>query len=77
MTIQIAAGDNTIQSFKLLPNGDMLVLICTGSQGVTGPPAAGDLVAIREIDLSGVPVRQVTLDQINTGLAALNRRHHA
>jgi hypothetical protein len=65
-------GDNTIQSFKLLPNGDMLVLICTGSQGVTGPPAAGDLVAIREIDLSGVPVREITLDQINTGLAALN-----
>jgi arylsulfate sulfotransferase len=65
-------GNNTIQSFKLLPNGDMLVLICTGSQGVTGPPAAGDLVAIREIDLSGVPVREVTLDQINTGLANLN-----
>ena len=60
-------GDNTIQSFKLLPNGDMLVLICTGSQGVTGPPPASDLIAIREIDLSGVPVQQVTLAQVNAG----------
>lgn len=64
-------GDNTIQSFKLLPNGDMLVLICTGSQGVTGPPPASDLIAIREIDLSGVPVQQVTLAQVNAGLATL------
>lgn len=64
-------GDNTIQSFKLLPNGDMLVLICTGSQGVTGAPPASDLIAIREIDLSGVPVQQVTLAQVNAGLATL------
>lgn len=63
---------SVINPFKLLANGDMLVLIGINSQTVTGPPPANELVVLREIDLAGVPVRQITLAQLNTALAAAN-----
>lgn len=52
-------SDTQIQSYKQLPNGDMLVVLSDNS-GVS---------ALREINLAGVPVRQITLDQLNTALA--------
>lgn len=62
-------SDSTIQPIKLLPNGDFLAVISIDSR-VSGPPAAGELIVLREIDLAGVPVRQITLDGINSSLSS-------
>ena len=59
-----------IQPIKPLPNGDYLLVISPNSIQVTGPPAAGQLDVLREIDLAGVPVHQITGDQVNAALTA-------
>ncbi len=61
---------SVINPVKLLPNGDMLMAIGINSLLVTGPPAPGELAVVREVDLAGVPVRQITLPQINSALSA-------
>jgi arylsulfate sulfotransferase len=62
-------SNTIIQPFKLLANGDIVTVISVGSS-VTGPPVAGQLIVLREIDLAGVPVQQISLDQLNTALTA-------
>lgn len=61
-------NNTAIQPIKLLPNGDLLAIISVDSR-LTAPPAAGDLIVVRELDLAGVPVRQISLDGINAALA--------
>ena len=63
-------NDTIIQPIKHLPNGNFLAVISVNS-AVTGPPHAGQLIVLRELDVAGVPVRQISLDQINSGLQAL------
>jgi hypothetical protein len=70
-------GPNTIiQPIKLLPNGNMLMVISFASQfvlpnqGVTLTPADESVNLIREIDLAGDPVAQLTMDQLNAELAS-------
>ena len=63
-------GDTLIQPIKPLPNGDFVMVIAPGSQTLTGPPSPSETVVLREIDLAGVTVRQITLNQMNTALTA-------
>jgi hypothetical protein len=65
-----------VQPIKQLPNGDYITVLSFGSQwlldsndNIVNPPAgATDL--IREIDLAGNPVKQITMDQLNSELSA-------
>ncbi len=65
-----------IQPIKLLPNGNFLVTISfpqqflIPGQGGTLTPADESIDLLREIDLAGNPVRQITLATINQELAA-------
>ena len=58
-----------IDPVKLLPNGDMMFLIAVGNNApALGPIPAGETITLRETDLAGVPVRDITIDDINTAL---------
>jgi len=54
---------------KILPNGDFLLLFSLSSQSLlSGPSPLGVFSALREIDLAGRTVRQVTIHQLNQKL---------
>lgn len=63
-----------IQPIKLLPNGNMLMVISFASQfvlpnqGVTLTPADESVDVIREIDLAGDPVAQLPMNVLNEEL---------
>gem|GEM_PF-1137374 len=61
-----------IQPIKLLPNGHFLMILSYNSQSVAtdGAPVPGTLDVLREIDLAGNPVREISADTLNTKLAA-------
>ena len=65
-----------VQPIKLLPNGNMLLTLSFASQytlpgqGVTLTPADESVDLIREIDLAGDPVAQITIATLNAKLAA-------
>lgn len=69
-------ADTIIQPIKLLPNGNLLLVLSFASQyvlpnqGVTLTPAIESVDLIREIDLAGDPVAQITLAALNAMLAA-------
>src|SRR4029077_9853607 len=60
-----------VQPVKLLPNGHFDVQISPTSSAVinSGPPPAGTIIAVLEIDLAGNTVREITLDTLNSRLA--------
>jgi hypothetical protein len=64
-------ADDIVQPIRLLPNGHFLVLISYASSlaihGVTVPPNTLD--AVREVDLVGNTIRQVTASQLEAALA--------
>lgn len=63
----------TIYSPKQLSNGDILLLIgASGSTILNNPPAPGTPNLVREIDLAGNTVKQITMTQLNARLAAAN-----
>ncbi len=59
---------------RLLSNGHMACLIAPASQSVatnpTTPVPSGSLVVLREFDLTGTTVRQLTMAQLNQRMAA-------
>jgi hypothetical protein len=62
-----------IQPVKLLPNGHFLMQISpTSSFPVNGnpPPPAGTIIAVREVDLAGNTIRELTLDTLSNSVAA-------
>lgn len=63
---------DTIQGIQLLPNGHLLLLISYLSSltqsAANGAP--GTINLVREIDLAGNTIRQITMDQLNQSLAA-------
>lgn len=71
-----ASANTIVQPIKLMPNGNLLVELSFPSQyvlpnqGVTLTPADESVDLIREIDLAGDPVAQITIAQLNTKLAA-------
>lgn len=64
---------DVIQGIRLLANGDLLMPISYLSS-VTLSSTSGVIDEIREIDLGGNTVRDLTLDQLNQKLAASNLR---
>ncbi len=69
-------ANTIIQPIKLLPNGNFLLVLSFASQyvlpnpGVTLTPADRSVDLIREINLAGDPVAQITLHTLNRKLAA-------
>ncbi|HTV04729.1 MAG TPA: aryl-sulfate sulfotransferase [Acidobacteriaceae bacterium] len=61
-----------LQGIQLLPNGDLLVLIAPlSSLKTTSTINSGTTIdAVREIDLAGNTVREITMDELNQSLAA-------
>jgi arylsulfate sulfotransferase len=60
-----------INGAKLLPNGDIVVDFCASSNAPLSDPNFSSLPCmIREIDLAGSTIRQISLSQMNTALAA-------
>jgi arylsulfate sulfotransferase len=67
----ITLGQTTWLAPKLLPNGDFIALVSPSSStalATTAPAGAEDLV--REFDLAGNTVKQITMAQLNAELAA-------
>ena len=62
-----------IQGMQMLPNGDILMLISYLSS-VTVNGSIGVVNDVREIDLAGNTVRDISMDDLNTKLAASNLR---
>jgi len=61
----------TVYPVKLLNNGHFMALIAASSSApLTGPIAPGTLNVIREFDLAGNTIRQLTMAQLNASLAA-------
>jgi len=64
-------GGDIVQPVKLLSNGHLIVQISpTSSAVISGPPPSGTLIALREIDLAGNTIREISLDTLNSRLAA-------
>ncbi|MGA7523753.1 MAG: aryl-sulfate sulfotransferase [Acidobacteriaceae bacterium] len=63
---------DTIQGAQLLPDGDFLMVISYLSSLTAGVASAnpGTLNLVREVDLAGNTVREITMDQLNQRLAA-------
>lgn len=59
-----------VQPIKLLSNGHFLLIASFASQNVTGATPNSALVTLREIDLSGATIRELTLQDLNAKLAA-------
>jgi arylsulfate sulfotransferase len=61
-----------LQGVHLLPNGHFLMDISPASNAGIGVPAPvpGTIDVIREIDLAGTTIQEVTMDQINAALPA-------
>ena len=56
-----------IEGAKLLPNGDFLISV---GQGSVAEPVPGDVSAIREIDLAGNTVREISTTDLSAKLQA-------
>jgi hypothetical protein len=75
---------DTVQPVKMLSNGHFLVLVSFASsvplQGITVPPNTVD--AVREVDLAGNTIREITENQLSAALSAkgyqfnLSSLHH-
>jgi hypothetical protein len=63
---------DSIQGIQLLPNGHLLVLISYLSSLTAAAAGAdkGTIDVIREIDLAGNTIREISMDQLNQSLAA-------
>jgi hypothetical protein len=76
-----APATDHIEGFKQLPNGHFLMSIGEGST-YTGASPAGAIVAIREIDLAGNIVREISIAELTDELKAagynlpLQQFHH-
>ena len=62
---------NFIDGVKLLPDGDFLMVIGANSANpLSGPLPDGTINEIREVNLAGDTVREITIDDLNAELAA-------
>lgn len=69
--IQQSSNLQIVNPIKLLPNGDMLLVIGLPSQALLmGPLPHGANSSLREIDLTGKTVRELTVEQLNEKLHA-------
>lgn len=68
-TYQASASD-TIQGIQLLPDGDMLLTISYLSSLSAAATGSGTINVVREVDLAGNTVREISMDTLNQELAA-------
>jgi len=62
---------NFIDGVKMLPDGNFLMVIGSNSSTpLNGPIPAGAINEIREVNLAGDTVREITINDLNTELAA-------
>lgn len=67
--VAAAAGIGFINPVKVLSNGDFLLLFCLSSQSLlSGPLPPGAYCGLREIDLTGETIRQITIAELNRKL---------
>lgn len=68
---------DTIQGIQQLPNGNLLMVISYLSSLTAGAAAAepGTINSVREVDLAGNTVREITMASLNQKLAASNFRN--
>ncbi len=59
-----------VQPVKPLPNGHFLLVDSPNSSAIPSTLPAGTLDVAREIDLSGATIREITIDTLNSRLAA-------
>ena len=59
---------NIINGVKMLPNGDILMAI--GPLGLPGPGSASIINEIREVNLAGDTVREISIQDLNSELAS-------
>jgi len=66
------SGSDVLQPIRQLQNGHFLVCISPTSSSPlqSGPPEPGTITVVREIDLAGSTVREISLVDLNTRLAA-------
>ena len=61
---------NTIQGVKQLPNGDFLMAVGPSSSSpITGGVPTGSISEIREVNLAGDTVREISVTDLNALLA--------
>jgi len=65
---------DTIQGIQLLPNGDLLMVISYLSSFSVGKNSNQVINEIREVDLAGNTVRELTMDELNARLATSSLR---
>jgi hypothetical protein len=67
-----ADGQDEIDGVKLMPNGDFLITVAQGSSYALsgGPTPAGVVIAVREIDLAGNIVREISATDLTNELKA-------
>ncbi len=68
------SNSDLLQGIQLLPNGHFLMVISYLSSLTTLGSQAGILNEIREVDLAGNTIRELTMDALNKSLAASNLR---
>lgn len=66
------SSSDIVQGVHLLPNGHFLIAFAPGSSGpLSGNPvASGTIYVLREIDLAGTTIREESLADLNSSLAA-------
>jgi hypothetical protein len=62
-------SDSIIQPIKLLPNGNLLLTVSYSSGALAEKVPTGEVVDLREIDLAGNPIRDISAAEINYRLA--------
>jgi arylsulfate sulfotransferase len=62
---------NLIDGVKMLPDGNFLMVIGpTSSVSLSTPPSAGAITELREVNLAGDTVREISINDLNSELAA-------
>jgi arylsulfate sulfotransferase len=65
-----SASLNFIDGVKMLPDGNLLMTIGANSNNpLTGPIPAATINEIREVNLAGDPVREISINDLNVALA--------
>ena len=62
---------NTVQGVKMLPDGDFLMAIGANSENpLDGPLPVGTITEIREVNLAGDTVREISINDLNAELSS-------
>ncbi len=68
---------NLVQPIKPLPNGHFVLVIAPSSTAPLVPPGPTGIDVVREIDLAGNTIRELSITDLNTKLAAAGFNYNA